>query len=92
MNKEKREKQAQQRAKDKFNSESNSVKVHNQNQGHNVKEEGIGRQNNKYQYLLDGLQTVVLCCQKALMERNNNDNQADLQLLDGLYVKGIQPL
>jgi len=48
MNKEKREKQAQQRAKDKFNSESNSVKVHNQNQGHNVKEEGIGRQNNKY--------------------------------------------
>lgn len=48
MNKEKREKQAQQEAQDKFNSVTNSVKPHNQNQEHNVREEGIGRKNNKY--------------------------------------------
>lgn len=48
MNKEKREKREQQKAKNQFNNTTNSVKPHNQNDEHNVKEEGIGRQNNKY--------------------------------------------
>jgi len=46
MNKEKREKQEQQKAQDKFNSVTNSHKVRNQNQEHNVREEGIGKENN----------------------------------------------
>jgi len=48
MNKKKREKQAHQRVQEKFNNVTNSVKPHNQNQEHNVKEEGIGKKNNKY--------------------------------------------
>jgi hypothetical protein len=48
MDQEKREKGRQKRAQDKFNSGSNSVKPHNQNQEHNVRKEGVGRQDFKY--------------------------------------------
>jgi hypothetical protein len=48
MNKEKKEKQEQQKVQNKFNSGTNTVKPHNQNEEHNVRDEGIGRQNNKY--------------------------------------------
>lgn len=48
MNKENNEKIHQKRAQEKFNSETNSVKPVNQNQEHNVRKEGVGRQNNKY--------------------------------------------
>lgn len=46
MDKEKREKIAQKKEKEKFNSVTNSVKPENQNQTHNVRKEGIGKQNN----------------------------------------------
>jgi hypothetical protein len=49
MEKGKFEKQQQRREKEKFNSISNSEKPHNQNQEHNVRKEGVGRQNNKYE-------------------------------------------
>lgn len=48
MNEGKREKIRQKKVKEKFNSNTNSVKPVNQNQTHNVVEEGIGKQNNKY--------------------------------------------
>ena len=48
MNKEKMEKLQQKREQEKFNSVTNSVKPRNQNQEHNVREEGIRPQNNKY--------------------------------------------
>ncbi|HHU74493.1 MAG TPA: hypothetical protein GXZ28_07745 [Clostridiales bacterium] len=48
MNKEKREKERQKKEQEIFNSITNSVKPRNQNQEHNVREEGIGRKNNKY--------------------------------------------
>lgn len=48
MNKEEREKQRQKKAKEKFNTITNSVKPENQNQTHNVRKEGVGRQDNKY--------------------------------------------
>lgn len=48
MDKDKREKLRQKRSKDKFNSITNSVKTENQNQEHNVRKEGVGRQNNSY--------------------------------------------
>jgi hypothetical protein len=48
MNKGKREKAEQRKAKEKFNSVTASVKPENQNQSHNVEKEGMGRQNNKY--------------------------------------------
>ena len=46
--KEKQEKVNQTKAKEKFNSITNSVKPENQNQDYNVKQEGVGRQNFKY--------------------------------------------
>lgn len=45
MNKEKCEKVAQKKAEEKYNSITNSVKPENQNQTHNVRKEGIARQN-----------------------------------------------
>ena len=48
MNKEKREKLHQKKAQEKFNSVTNSVKPRNQNQEHNVRNEGIQPPNNKY--------------------------------------------
>lgn len=48
MDKDKREKGRQKKSQEKFNNVTNSVKPENQNQEHNVKEEGIGKQNNKY--------------------------------------------
>lgn len=48
MDNDKREKGRQSKAQEMFNSTTNSVKPVNQNQQHNVKKEGIGRQNNKY--------------------------------------------
>ncbi len=48
MNQEKKEKVHQKKAQEKFNSVTNSVKPENQNQNHNVKKEGIGKQNNKF--------------------------------------------
>ena len=49
MDKQKKEKQHQKKEQEKFNSVTNSVKPENQNQSHNVRQEGIGKQNNKYQ-------------------------------------------
>ncbi|MDF2540963.1 MAG: hypothetical protein K0S47_681 [Herbinix sp.] len=48
MDKEKQEKFQQKIEKEEFNSITNSVKTQNQNQNHNVRKEGVGRQNNKY--------------------------------------------
>lgn len=48
MDKEKREKTRQKKSQEKFNSITNSVKPENQNQEHNVRDEGIGPKNNKY--------------------------------------------
>lgn len=46
MDKKQNEKQHQKKEQDKFNSVTNSVKPENQNQTHNVRKEGIGKQNN----------------------------------------------
>lgn len=46
MDKEKREKMNQKKAQEKFNNVTKSVKPENQNQEHNVRREGIGKQNN----------------------------------------------
>jgi hypothetical protein len=48
MNQEKREKGNQKKSQEKFNTVTSSVKPENQNQNHNVRKEGVGRQNNKY--------------------------------------------
>ena len=48
MNKDKQEKARQKKEKEKFNSVTNSVKPENQNQEHNVRQEGIGPQNQKF--------------------------------------------
>jgi hypothetical protein len=48
MDKDKREKGRQKKSKEEFNSITNSVKPENQNQEHNVKKEGVGRQDFKY--------------------------------------------
>lgn len=48
MDKSKFEKQEQKREQEKFNSQTNSVKPKNQNEEHNVVEEGIKPQNNRY--------------------------------------------
>lgn len=40
------EKKRQKKEQEKFNSITNSTKPENQNQEHNVRDEGIGRQNN----------------------------------------------
>jgi len=47
MDQDKREKARQKKDQEKFNSVTRSVKPENQNQEHNVREEGIGRENNK---------------------------------------------
>jgi len=48
MDKDEREKGRQKKAQEEFNNVTNSVKPKNQNQEHNVRKEGIGKQNNKY--------------------------------------------
>lgn len=48
MNKEEREKLRQKKSQERFNNITNSVKPENQNQTHNVRKEGVGKQNNKY--------------------------------------------
>lgn len=48
MEQDKREKERQRKAKERFNSITNSVKPENQNQEHNVKKEGTGKENQKY--------------------------------------------
>ncbi|HWT26822.1 MAG TPA: hypothetical protein VN131_02685 [Mobilitalea sp.] len=48
MDKDKREKDRQSKEKEKFNNVTNSVKPVNQNQTHNVRKEGVGRQNNNF--------------------------------------------
>ena len=47
MDKDKREKDRQKKSQEKYNSITNSVKPENQNQEHNVREEGIGKINKK---------------------------------------------
>ena len=47
MDKDKQEKSRQKKEKEEFNSVTGSVKPENQNQEHNVREEGIGPQNKK---------------------------------------------
>lgn len=42
------EKLQQKKEQEKFNNVTHSMKPENQNQNHNVKKEGIGKQNNKY--------------------------------------------
>lgn len=46
MDKEKREKINQKKVQEKFNNVTKSVKPENQNQEHNVRREGISKQNN----------------------------------------------
>lgn len=48
MDKDKRETSKQNISQEKFNNVTNSVKPENQNQNHNVRKEGVGRQNYKY--------------------------------------------
>ncbi len=48
MEKNKEEKIRQKNEQEKFNAVTNSTKPENQNQNHNVRKEGVGRQNNKY--------------------------------------------
>lgn len=48
MDKDKKEKQRQKKEQEKFNSVTNSVKLVNQNQEHNIRKEGIAPQNNRY--------------------------------------------
>ena len=48
MDKKQHEKQHQKKEQDKFNSVTNSVKPEDQNQTHNARKEGVGRQNFKY--------------------------------------------
>ncbi len=38
----------QKKDQEKFNNVTNAHKPENQNQNHNVRKEGVGRQNNKY--------------------------------------------
>lgn len=48
MDKNKQEKGRQKKSQEKFNNVTNSVKPEDQNQEHNVRKEGIGRQDNNY--------------------------------------------
>ena len=48
MDQKQQEKTNQKKEQDKFNTTTNSVKPENQNKNHNVRKEGVGRQNNKY--------------------------------------------
>lgn len=48
MDKDKEEKFRQKKSQEKFNSITNSEKLENQNQEHNVRREGIHPQNNRY--------------------------------------------
>jgi len=47
MDQDQREKGRQKKEQEKFNNVTKSVKPENQNQEHNVRDEGIGRQNKK---------------------------------------------
>lgn len=46
MDQDQREKLREKKVQEKFNNVTNSSKPENQNQNHNVRKEGIGRQNN----------------------------------------------
>lgn len=48
MDQDKREKAQQKKEKEKFNNITNSEKLEKQNQNHNVRKEGVGRQNFNY--------------------------------------------
>ena len=48
MKEAKRERIHQKKEQEKFNSVTQSQKPENQNQEHNIRKEGIGKQNNKY--------------------------------------------
>ena len=48
MDQDKKEQIRQQKEQNKFNSESHTKKPENQNQNHNARKEGVGRQNNNY--------------------------------------------
>jgi hypothetical protein len=48
MEQNKEEMARQKKDQEKFNNATNSTKPENQNQNHNVRKEGVGRQNNKY--------------------------------------------
>lgn len=48
MDKKQNEKQHQKKEQEKFNSVTSSVEPENQNQTHNARKEGVGRQNNRY--------------------------------------------
>ncbi|MDF2842139.1 MAG: hypothetical protein K0R00_565 [Herbinix sp.] len=48
MDQDKREKNQQKKEQEELNSVTNSVKPENQNQTHNARKEGVGRQNFKY--------------------------------------------
>jgi hypothetical protein len=48
MDQDKREKYRQKKEQEKFNNVTNSDKPENQNQNHNVRKEGVGRQDFKY--------------------------------------------
>ena len=48
MDQKQKEKSNQKKQEELFNSATNSVKPVNQNQNHNVRKEGVGRQNNNY--------------------------------------------
>lgn len=48
MDQDKREKTIQKKEQEKFNNVTKSDKPENQNQNHNARKEGVGRQNNKY--------------------------------------------
>lgn len=48
MDEGKREMGRQKKEQEKFNSVTSSVKPKNQNQNHNARKEGVGRQNNNY--------------------------------------------
>jgi hypothetical protein len=48
MDQKQKEKSNQKKQNELFNNATNSVKPENQNQNHNVRKEGVGRQDNKY--------------------------------------------
>lgn len=48
MDRKQKEKSNQKKQNELFNSATNSVKPENQNQNHNVRKEGVGRQDHKY--------------------------------------------
>jgi hypothetical protein len=48
MDQDRSEKKEQKKQQEIFNNVTNSKKLENQNQNHNVRKEGVGRQDNKY--------------------------------------------